>query len=299
MRHVSRTHRVALDWLFDRINLEPKIQLQYVDTKKKTQFADMLTKGSFSRDEWNHLLRLFNVMNFSMFSCSHLRNFLSDPIGKQSAMSKRGQDETSSEGSPMAKPKPTVPAKARTNQWSGRDPLVSRSPWSARENPPQNLGYPVNPGNVDEGQGDHTATRTRVRTTQNPEVELSQVRRQENAQSSDSWKQYNQEEASYSTSTRKLVQAAAPRTEFQIYEVHEPSLQDKDLPFSAKKLGIAEAYSTFSMATLKTKVLICGMFMASSMKAAIHLGPNYLANLEVYRTRTSRKFRAYSISLRN
>ena len=27
MRHVSRTHRVALDWLFDRINLDPKIQI--------------------------------------------------------------------------------------------------------------------------------------------------------------------------------------------------------------------------------------------------------------------------------
>ena len=25
MRHVSRTHRVALDWLFDRINLDPEI----------------------------------------------------------------------------------------------------------------------------------------------------------------------------------------------------------------------------------------------------------------------------------
>ena len=24
MRHVSRTHRVALDWLFDRVNLDPK-----------------------------------------------------------------------------------------------------------------------------------------------------------------------------------------------------------------------------------------------------------------------------------
>ena len=24
-RHVSRTHRVALDWLFDRIKLDPKI----------------------------------------------------------------------------------------------------------------------------------------------------------------------------------------------------------------------------------------------------------------------------------
>ena len=33
MRHVSRTHRVALVWLFDGINLEPKIQIKNVDTK--------------------------------------------------------------------------------------------------------------------------------------------------------------------------------------------------------------------------------------------------------------------------
>ena len=31
MRHVSRTHRVALDWLFDRVNLDAKIQIKYVD----------------------------------------------------------------------------------------------------------------------------------------------------------------------------------------------------------------------------------------------------------------------------
>ena len=42
MRHVSRTHRVALDWLFDRINLDPKIQFKYIDTKN--QLADILTK---------------------------------------------------------------------------------------------------------------------------------------------------------------------------------------------------------------------------------------------------------------
>ena len=59
MRHVSRTHRVALDWLFDRINLDPKIQIEYIDTKN--QLADMLTKGNFTRDEWNHLLCLFNI----------------------------------------------------------------------------------------------------------------------------------------------------------------------------------------------------------------------------------------------
>ena len=35
MRHVSRTHRVALDWLFDRINLDPKIQIKYIDTKNQ------------------------------------------------------------------------------------------------------------------------------------------------------------------------------------------------------------------------------------------------------------------------
>ena len=42
MRHVSRTHRVALDWLFDRINMDPKIQVKYIDTKN--QLADILTK---------------------------------------------------------------------------------------------------------------------------------------------------------------------------------------------------------------------------------------------------------------
>ena len=57
MRHVSRSHRVALNWLFDRINLDPGIQIKYIDTKN--QLADILTKGNFTRDEWNHLLSLF------------------------------------------------------------------------------------------------------------------------------------------------------------------------------------------------------------------------------------------------
>ena len=51
MRHVSRTHGVALDWLFDRINLDPKIQIKYIDTKKLSkpvvEVADILTKRKF------------------------------------------------------------------------------------------------------------------------------------------------------------------------------------------------------------------------------------------------------------
>ena len=90
MRHVSGTHRVALDWLFDRINLDRKIQIKYVDTTN--QLAEMLTTGSFARDEWDHPLRLLNFMQFSMFSCSHF--FVSRR--KQSAMSKRAHVKESS-----------------------------------------------------------------------------------------------------------------------------------------------------------------------------------------------------------
>ena len=37
MRHVSRTHRVALDWLFDRINPDSKIQIKYIDNQEPTR----------------------------------------------------------------------------------------------------------------------------------------------------------------------------------------------------------------------------------------------------------------------
>ena len=90
MRHVSRTHRVALDWLFDGINLDPKIPIQYIDTKN--QLADMLTKGNFTRDEWNHLLCLFNIGHFSSTNCLEV-------------MSKRTQENAGEERvTPKSKP---------------------------------------------------------------------------------------------------------------------------------------------------------------------------------------------------
>ena len=98
MRHVSRTHRVALDWLFDRINLDPKIQIKYIDTKN--QFADILTKGNFTRDEWNHLLTLFNISHFSSTSCI-------------AAMAKRAQQD-SGEGRVTAKSRHMMNLTART-----------------------------------------------------------------------------------------------------------------------------------------------------------------------------------------
>ena len=66
--NVSRTHRIALDRLFDRINLDPKVQIIYIDTKH--QLAEILTKGKFTCDEWNSLLHLFNIGRFSSLCCA-------------------------------------------------------------------------------------------------------------------------------------------------------------------------------------------------------------------------------------
>ena len=114
MRHVSRTHRVALDWLFDRINLDPKIQIKYIDTKN--QLADILTKGNFTRDEWNHLLCLFNISHFSSTDCSEV-------------MSKRTQKD-SGEERVTAKSKPMMNLVSRCSE---RTPDVL--PSTASESP--------------------------------------------------------------------------------------------------------------------------------------------------------------------
>ena len=114
VRNVSRTHRVALDGLYDRINLDPKIQIKYIDTKN--HFADILTKGNFTRDEWDRLLCLFNINHFSS-------------INSLEAMSKRTQKD-SGEERVTAKSKPMMKLVSR---YSVRDPNVLAS--TASESP--------------------------------------------------------------------------------------------------------------------------------------------------------------------
>ena len=91
MRHVCRTQRVALDWLFDRINLDTKIQIKYIDTKN--QLADILTKGNFARDERNHLLCLFNISHFSSTVCS-------DTVAKRSQQDS-GEERVTAKSRPV------------------------------------------------------------------------------------------------------------------------------------------------------------------------------------------------------
>ena len=96
MRHVSRTHRVALDWLFDRINLDPKIQTKYVDTKN--QLADMFTEGN-SR---THLFRL-SVQHHEFLDVFLLPFSFNK---KPNTMSKRAQEGRTEEEHVVAKSRP-------------------------------------------------------------------------------------------------------------------------------------------------------------------------------------------------
>ena len=98
MRHVSRTHRVALDWLFDRINLDPKIQIKYIDTKN--QLAD-------TDQEKFHVMNgiiffLFNISHFSSTNCIEV-------------MSKRTQEDAGEERV-TAKSKPMMNLKSLAMQ---------------------------------------------------------------------------------------------------------------------------------------------------------------------------------------
>ena len=68
---------------------------------------------------------------------------------------------------------------------------------------------------------------------------------------------------------------------------------------SQKKLGQSSIGATFSIEPYKTNVMICGLFMTSSMKAAIHLGPDFQQNSEIYKTQDSRTLRMCSTSLKN
>ena len=110
MRHVSRTHRVALGCVIELIWI-PKNQIKYIDTKN--QLADILNKGNFTLDEWNHLLCLFDISHFSSTVCS-------DTMAKRSQQDSVGERVT-------AKSRPVMNLIARVP--SNVSSSTSVSPW--------------------------------------------------------------------------------------------------------------------------------------------------------------------------
>ena len=73
------------------------------------------------------------------------------------------------------------------------------------------------------------------------------------------------------------------KKDFHNMRISNHQYSTKGFPTLAEKLGITTGHSTLAIEKIKTNVLIWRMFMSSSMKAAIHLGPNYLTNQEVHK----------------
>ena len=112
-----------------------KIQIKYIDTKN--QHADMLTKGNFICDEWNHLLCLFNTSHFSSTVCSEV-------------MSKRPQKDSGEERvTAKSRPKMSLITRAPSTLSSsasespGKKSYESQSPWSAKVEEYDRTGKPV------------------------------------------------------------------------------------------------------------------------------------------------------------
>ena len=161
--HVSELTELRLTNTLKVSTWTKTIQSNRVDTKN--QHANILPKRSFSRNEWNHLLCLFKISNLSMYSCSHISDFLSDEHRrKQSAMTKRSQKTTSNEGSPTAKATPCLVLGEQKNEDTS-----SRS-----------LGSLFNPENTDERTEVKIAAGNSWRSVSRSEIEYAQANRQEN-----------------------------------------------------------------------------------------------------------------------
>ena len=108
------TELLLIGYLIESIWTLNNVQIKHIDTKN--QLADILTKGNFTRDEWNHLLCLYNISHFSSINCSEV-------------MSKRTQKD-SGEEKVTAKSKPMMNLVPRCSE---RNPDVLAS--TASESP--------------------------------------------------------------------------------------------------------------------------------------------------------------------
>ena len=120
--------------LFDRINLDSKSQTKYIDTKN--QLGDILTKGNFTRDEWNHLLCLFNFSHFSFTVCS-------ETIAKR-LQQDSGEERLTAKSRPMMSliARPPSHVSSSTSASCGKRSYGNHDPWSTIDEKEEGSGRP-------------------------------------------------------------------------------------------------------------------------------------------------------------
>ena len=263
MRHVSRTQRVALDWLFDRIILDPKIQIKYIDTKN--QLADILTKGNFTRDEWNHLLCLFNISHFSSTKC----------LG---VMSKKTQEDAG-EVRVTAKSKPMMNLVSR---YSARDPNVLAS--IASESPDKTRSE----SQIHLSSWNEQQPRTGRLVMGASSSDYSE-RNIDERWSSQEWKSGEMLEAS----TERPVDGQSFTQDTDTFVIEDDDMDydtatESNLSLKSRSFlhrvndrlrKILDHSSTDAMQDINKRSLIRGMFMSSTLEASVTRGKNYSENL--------------------
>ena len=248
----------ALDKLFGRINFDPKNQIRCVDTKN--QLADILTKSSFSKDEWNSVLRSLYIMNLSMFSRNYFSHSVSDPTRNQESLSKRGQEQCLTcltvrivGVKRVALLQHWATLKFRWKLWHER--LVS------------NIGKP-------QRDTSNIVRRSQERTTWKcSELRDLETGKQEKVISSDD--SFRKRE--------RTVDTTDTETEYCNMKITYYSYLSKVFTFLQQKLVVQKGCETFGIQASKTNKMMLGMFLSSSMRAAVHLHLNYEENLETYK----------------
>ena len=72
-------------------------------------------------------------------------------------------------------------------------------------------------------------------------------------------------------------------TEFRNMKIPNHHYLEKIYQYLRKKMRTTENLSKCGTEAMKTHVLMWGLFISSSLKAAIHLAPKYIENLEAYK----------------
>ena len=262
MRHVSRTHRVSLDGLFDRINLDPKIRIRYIDTKH--QIADILTEGHFIRDEWHNLLCLFNISHFSFLCCA--KNFQLDLLHHRKDQSEENRIVAKSRPSAM-----NLTSSVAASSSSVNSPIAWRSPGILKASSGQ-VGLS---GRLDANANQNS----------NPDA----------ASSSQGW----QRDAQMFFSTGKLVamvttehqgcsgkskipkDSGDSKPESRVWRHHfhvSPSIVRKT----------CDQKPTEDLKVLDVNTTIWGVFMSVTLHAAVHLGQDCSMNLRSVKNQSSK-----------
>ena len=186
-------------------------------------------------------------------SCSHLLWNT-----EQSVMSKRAQERTTEE-------EPLAVEKARTAC------LVSRNLLSAKQTTSIDSGASYGPGNQELGQNNvsgSTGKLARDRSQKPNNAHSSQECEEDDNPFRGTWK------------PARYLENQLGRTRF---EYHSPQVSDSlYIEKVLKTFDKVELFGERKMRDMNTNVLIWGLFMSTTKKASVHLGPNYNENLEVY-----------------